>query len=362
MEHHRLNSHPYIRNARSTVLIRCLAALIAGLSMVAGNAAASTLWVANADSKTLTEFPSKLKAKNARVISDSTDLDGASTIAFQGGKLWVTNFNANTIVALTPSQVRKRKTALTAAVIISEDTGSNLNGPEGLVFDSAGNMWVGAEHSGKILVYAPTQFATSGSPTPQVILDGKTITFSEPSHMAFDGSGNLWVIDEARANGNGGGGEIFKYSSAQILALTAGTNNVDPVFGIGLNAFNHLEALAFDGSGNMFLADEQGNNIYKFAASELNGIGLEQSPTPAAVLGASSLAGPCSMSLDGPYGVAFDGGGNLFVSNASTGGGCSGSVAVFSASSIGANGNPKPITFISSKLDSPNDLTFGPTF
>jgi len=364
LERYRLNFRHHLGNALTDARIRCIAALIAGMLFAAGSAAAATLWVANENSPTLLEFPTKLKSSKARIINDSTDLDGASTIAFHGGNLWVTDFNSNQIVEFAPpphTKKSKKNISPSPVAIISQDTGGNLDGPEGIVFDGSGNMWVGAENGGKVLVYTPAQYAASGNPTPHVILNPLTFNFSSPSHLAFDGAGNLWVVDEDRANGNGGGGEVFKYSKAQITALTAGTNDINPIFGIGINAFTHLEGLTFDGGGNLWLADENGNNIYKFAASDLNGVGLSQNVAPAVVLGASA-GGLCGESLRGPYGIAFDGSGNLFVSNANSGGGCSGFLAEFSASTIGSDGNPKPKTILSSGFDSPNSLTFGPTF
>ena len=364
MEHHRPNFHHHLGNPLTPTRICSLAALLAGLLIAAGNAAAATLWVANENSPTLVEFPGKLKSNKARTINDSANLDGASTIAFHGGNLWVTNFNSSQIVEFAPpNKTKKSKKNISPSplVIITQDTGGNLDGPEGIVFDASGNMWVGAEDGQKILVYTPAQFGASGNPTPHIILNALTFTFSSPSHLAFDGAGNLWVVDEDRANTNGGGGEVFKYSHAQIAALTPGTHDVDPVFGIGINAFSHLEGLAFDGGGNLWLADESGNNVYKFAAADLSGVGLSQNVQPAVVLGASA-GGPCGLSLHGPYGVAVDGGGNLFVSNANPHGACVGSLAMFSASNIRATGNPKPNTFLISNFDSPNAVTFGPTF
>jgi sugar lactone lactonase YvrE len=361
LEHHRLNSRHHLGNALTATRIRCFAALLAGLLIVAGNAAAAALWVANAGSRSLIEFPGKLKSSKARVFNNS-NLDAASTIAFHGGNLWVTNFNTNQIFEFTPSQFKKAKKFASASpvVVISQDIGVNLSGPEGIVFDGSGNMWVGAETGPRILVYTPAQYAATGNPTPNIILN-TVVSFSSPSHIAFDGGGNLWVVDEDRANGNGGAGEVFKYSNAQIAVLTAGTHNIDPVFGIGINAFSHLEGLAFDGGGNMWLADESGNNVYKFAASDLTGLGLSQNVTPSVVLGASA-GGPCGLSLHGPYGIAIDGSGNLFVSNANSNGGCVGSLAEFSASTIGSTGNPVPKKFLTTHFNSPNNLTFGPTF
>ena len=249
---------------------------------------------------------------------------------------------------------------------ISEDAGNELEGPEGLVFDPSGNMWVGSERGAQILMYTPAQCATSGNPAAEVILNADSFSFGSPSNLVFDAAGNLWVVDEDISNGNGGKGEVFKYAKAQITGLTAGIHYIDPVFGIATPWFAHLEGLAFDSSGNMWLADEHGMNVYKFSADHITGTGLSQNVTPAVVLSPSIIRGPCPLSLDGPYGIAVGLKGNLFVSNANIGGGCLGSLAMFSAKSIESSGSPIPKVFIITRrygnnINRPNNLTFGPT-
>ena len=366
MAHHRLNPG----DALGIFRFRCLMTVAFGLLISAGTAAASGLWVANENSTTLAEFQGTLKsgAKAPQLlVNDSNDLDGSSTIAFHNGNLWVTNFNSNTIVEFAQPQVSKKKkhgVSPTVLVTISEDGGSNLNGPEGLVFDAAGNMWVGAEDGQEILEYTPAQYSVSGNPAPNVILNANSFLFSSPSHLAFDVAGNLWVVDEDIDNGNGGNGEVFKYTEAQITGLSPGTHNIDPVFGIGRSEFAHLETQTFDGSGNMWLADQNGDDIYKFAANELTGTGLSQDIAASVVLTPAHHGGACGASIDGPYGLVVDAAGNLYVSNANIGGQCRGSLAEFSADTIQSSGSPKAKAFITTdpqgtNINSPNALTFG---
>src|SRR5579863_6188531 len=181
-------------------------ALLAGLLTAHGNAAAEGLWVANENSPTLAEFQGALGngTKPAhRLINDTNDLDGASTIAFHDGNLWVTNFNGNTIVEFTQSQINglKKNRSPSAVVTISGDVGGSLNGPEGIVFDGSGNMWVGAENGQEIEEFTPAQYAANGDPTPNIILNASSFAFSSPSHLGFDAAGNLWVVDEGITNG-----------------------------------------------------------------------------------------------------------------------------------------------------------------
>ena len=133
--------------------LACAALLLVLLCDVRGAAASGfALWVPNEDSSTITEFQGRLAAGVHRV-NRSPDLDGSSTIAFDSdGNLWESNFNSNSIVEFTKAQIRdlRRNPAPSATVIISEDGGGNLNGPEGITFDTAGNLWVGSENGQQI--------------------------------------------------------------------------------------------------------------------------------------------------------------------------------------------------------------------
>lgn len=369
MLHHRLN----LGNALGMFRIYCLTAVLFGLLIASGNVAAGGLWIANEGSPTLAVFQGTLKSGSKKphgLINDINDLDGSSTIAFDRNEnLWVTNYNANSISEFTKSEWQNeavKKNSNPAAVItISEDIGGNLNAPEGIVFDSSENMWVGAEDGQVILEYTPAQYAASGSPMPNVILNADSFKFNSPSHLAFDAAGNLWVTDEDRDNDQGGNGEVFRFNKDQITGLTAGNQNIDPVFGIALQQFAHLETIAFDGGGNLWLADQQGDHVYKFSASQLIATGLSQNLTPAVVLSPAQHGGVCNESLDGPYGLALDGAGDLYVANSNIHGDCRGSLAKFLAKSIESSGSPKPKVFITTdgkgnSIDVPNALTFGP--
>jgi ligand-binding sensor domain-containing protein len=354
--------------------IRCLMAVVVLLLLAAGKAAAQNgLWVANANSPTLAEFQGSLKSGSTSpqgLIKDKKDINGASTIAFdQDDNLWVTNYNGNSITEFPESEWQtdavKKHSHPAATVTISQDVGGHLDAPEGIVFDSSQNMWIGSEDGQLILEYTPAQYAASGNPTPNVILNANSFKFDSPSHLLFDAAGNLWVVDEKIPNGQGGYGEIFRYDKDQITDLAAGNQNIDPVFGISLPEFVHLETIAFDGAGNLWEADQYGDAVYRFSASQLTGTGLAQNLTPAVVLNPAHRKGHCNATIDGPYGIAVDGSGDLWVANSQVHEGCKGSLAAFSAGSIGSSGSPKPEVFITrdsegNSLDAPNALTFGP--
>jgi sugar lactone lactonase YvrE len=340
----------------------CLTTALAGVLFACGIAAAGQgLWVPNA--LTVAEFQGKNLKKPHR-INRSADISGANAVEFdRAGNVWITQFNPNTITEFTRAQFRAAKKHPTphAVVTISEDGGSNLDGPEGLAFDSSGNMWVGSERGQVVLMYSPGQYAASGNPTPAVILNASSFNFSSPSNVVFDGAGNLWVVDENIDNGNGGTGEAFRYNRTQISGLSAGTHHIDPAFGIAFSGFAHLEGLTFDGGGNLWIADESTDLIYKFSTSQIGGSGLSQNLTPVITLDGVPEGGACGKSINNPYGIAFDAAGNLYVANAVATSGCPGSLASFTASAVSSSGTPAPRTFITSNINDPGYLTIGPT-
>ena len=261
-----------------------------------------------------------------------------------------------------------KKNPMPAATVTIEDDGSgDLAKPEGLAFDGSGNLWVGAEHLGLVLEYTASQLNAGGVQTPHIILNGNSFSFDSSSLPIFDGSGNLWVIDESVSNGNGGSGEIFKYTASEVAGFTAGTNHVDPAFGLGASIFQHIEGAAFDAQGNMWLADEDADKVYEFSASQLSGSGLGNDLAPVVTLSPVTVKGHCTESIDGPYGVAIDAKGNLYIVNTgTTGPSCVGSITEFAAKKIAASGSPAPKAFVSSNSTGSNvDFSgypvFGPT-
>ncbi len=108
-----------------------------------------------------------------------------------GGNLFVVNLNTNNIVKFTP--------AGTPSTFAS--TGANFGYGPGIAIDKSNNVYT--EYNSSILKFAPngssTTFATD--PGDNSVLDG-------PIGMAFDGAGNLYVVN------NGGFVEKFSTNGA----------------------------------------------------------------------------------------------------------------------------------------------------
>src|SRR5882724_6788018 len=143
-------------------------------------------------------------------------------------------------------------------------TGLNVDGPNGLAFDSAGYLFTAdyGSGSGDGTIY---KFAPDG--TRSIFATG----LYAPGGLAFDSAGNLFVGDDLS-------GTIYKFAPD-------GTRSTFPT------GLNWPLGLVFDSAGNLFEADMDSLTIYKFApdgtrstfASRLNGptfLAIQPAATP----------------------------------------------------------------------------------
>ena len=179
----------------------------------------------------------------------------------------------------TPPQLAN--TTPGAAVTIS---GGALNGPMGLAFDNAGNLWV-ANNTGNTLVkYAANQLTASGSPTPAVVVSGPAL--SGPAGLAFDIMylGGLWVTNMA-AN------TVVEYTPSQLRKLTP---HAAATITSNAGSLSSPRAIAFSWEGLMSVANFTGNTIQEYGDYESGG-----SMTPHNTIHiAAPDAGPIAMAFD----------------------------------------------------------------
>ena len=285
----------------------------------------------------------------------------AAAVFDSSENLWVTNCNdvtlhAGTITEFTAAQLANLGTISDPAPHISLlDNGSFgiLHCPWGEQFDALGNLWVANRMIPNLVSFTPAQLSVGGAQTPDTVIT--STSFVSPRAIAFDASADLWIVENANL-------EILGYKAATLATAIGHSGVVNPDIVISSTSFVDPRALAFDGSGNLWICDATSNALFEFAAASL---GASGSLTPTVTITATPVAtiGGTTMSLDGPDGLAFDPGGNLWVSNLLSDN--AGSIAEFTTGQLGSSGNPSPAVLLDSdvfgiNINQPALLTFGP--
>jgi sugar lactone lactonase YvrE len=253
----------------------------------------------------------------------------AKSIADSDGNIWVADtFNNRVLEYKQPIT-----NGMAASVVIGQPdftssniaapTQSNLIDPLGLAFDPAGDLWV-VDGSRRVLEYAPP--FTNGMSATLVIgqLDFTSDTQSTtasglnyPAEIAFDAAGNLWLVDQ-------GNNRVLEYSAPFTTGENAGvvigqadfTSSTAATTAAGMDS---PYGISFDGGGNLWVSDARNLRVLEYTLPFSSG------QSASLVLGqsnftSSGVSGNPQVDLNNPAGLAFDTSGNLFVSE--TGASC----------------------------------------
>jgi sugar lactone lactonase YvrE len=265
--------------------------------------------------------------------------------------LWIAN--GTNVVEYVPSQLTPGTSA--AAPHLVNSSGS-FGAPQGVTFDGAGNMWVidggtvagGGTVTPGLYKFAPAQLAALGqskTPVPDVTI--KSSLFKFPQQAVFDPSGNLWVTDN-------GANAVYVFTAAQ---LTATSGNLTPSITItSTPAFNGPLGIAFDASGNLWVANNATTTIFEFSADKLPKTQGTVTLTPDVTLSDDGKG-----SIQAPWALVFDAAGNLWSSNANP----PNTVVEFAKANLSASGAPTPAVTLSptsvngnTTLAAPNGICF----
>lgn len=120
--------------------------------------------------------------------------------------------------------------------------------PEGIAADRFGNIYVATfEFSGSNVIHV---FGRNGHPLVTIPLAADVL----PLGMEFDSAGNLYVADF-------GNGQVLKFSPPFTAASMPSASF--PVCAGGAGAGCGLNAIAFDKTGDLYVSDSFGGNIFK---------------------------------------------------------------------------------------------------
>jgi sugar lactone lactonase YvrE len=268
----------------------------------------SSTWTATANSSWLHLTPANQAGIGCTNVVFTFDANPGSTrsgsLTIVGQTVTVTQAGANYVAA---------QPAALIPVVNSE-----LTSPGALAVDSSGDLFI--LDSGQVKVWSP---ATNTVTT--LISSG----LNNPSDLALDSAGNIYITDNGTTyNGSSGSNVIRKYSAATgslsplaILApdATPGYIALDQSGTIYFNdasieeldpASGNITTLLSDAEpGEGLAVDGAGNNFYFTIPYSLAQLNL---PSDAV----TTLATPSPYGFDEPSGLALDGSGNVYVSDA----------------------------------------------
>ena len=205
---------------------------------------------------------------------------------------------------------------------------SLVNGPSGIAFDQAGNLFVGNFSNGLILAIPSSAttslYGQSVTPNEPIALDPGTAgslanLVTQPGALAIDAHGDLYISDYMAGNQitvipSPTTSTVFGQSVTPNQPTTLDPGTPGTLSGLVTSPFG----LAFDASGDLFISSSDGissNQIIVLPSATTSSIfGQTMTPEVPVVLDPGT-SGSLGMLLDEPNGMAFDGGGDLFVAN-----------------------------------------------
>lgn len=226
------------------------------------------------------------------------------------GNLWVTTFGSSTVVEYAVSQLAS-PAPHTPTGTLSANAAGSLSLTEGLAFDASGNLWIANLGSSMLVEFTRQQLGSSGSPSPAVTISPPPGSWNSPAGLAFDAGGNLWVTAQSLNPATESEG-ILEFTRNQLVASGSPTPavTISPIGTPPEISIDGAQPLAFDAHGNLWIANAGNSSVVEFSAEQLTSSGA---PIPAVFLA------PRDGSLAVPTGLAFDNSGNLWVANSGSG-------------------------------------------
>jgi uncharacterized protein (TIGR03437 family) len=192
-------------------------------------------------------------------------------------------------------------------------TSAQLGGPRGLAVDSAGNVYIADSYANRVRKVSNGVITTvAGNGTPGFSGDNGPATsaqLAQPFGLAVDSAGNLYIADH-------GNDRIRKVSNGVITTVAGAAANGTCCFngdnGPATSAqIGSPEGIAVDSAGNLYFPDHFHDSIRKVSDGVI---------TTVAGNGTFDFGGDngpaTGAALAGPYTVAVDSAGNLYIADA----------------------------------------------
>ncbi|CAB4598472.1 unannotated protein [freshwater metagenome] len=215
-------------------------------------------------------------------------------------------------------------------------TNANLNGPNGVAVDAAGNLYIADSGNHRIRKVTPagTISTFAGNGTAGFAGDGGPATdarLNSANAVATDSAGNLYIADSDNYR-------VRKVDPAGRISTFAG-NGIEGFAGDGGPAtdarLTFMGGLAVDAAGNLYLSDTD-----NFRVRKVNSAGTISTFAGNGIEGVSGDGGPATAAnVWAPFGLAVDSSGNLYIADRNGGNvrtvNTAGTISRFAGTSLG---------------------------
>lgn len=232
--------------------------------------AAGNIWVADSYNHRVLKFAAGSTSATSGTIvaggngqgSGATQLSIPTDVAFDAaGRMYVCDYGNHRIQKFPAGS-----TSATSATTAAGGTGGGSNGlnqfnlPIGVYIDANDNLYVADQHNTRIMKFpAGSTSATNGTIVAGVsnVLGSASNQLNYPNDMMVDAAGNLLVCDYQNSR-------IQKFAPGSTSGVTvAGSGG----YGSGTYQFRFDSRFYLDAAGNMYITDEGNNRVQKYGVN-----------------------------------------------------------------------------------------------